>query len=178
VAKAKNGKVYTWGWGERGQLGHRNDLNYSAPAKVFFNANLNSTAIINVQAGYRSSYCLLESRKLMWWGSHGAGRKQLQPAEYSNPDDEIYTMKGDFKPFKIVAAWSKTISVVSLLMADVRYLHQKSASMVEVLLKAAYKETEYNYTESKEYLMRSKPALLDQDKPHDPGPEDRRPRAS
>ena len=124
IAKNSNGKVYTWGWGERGQLGHGNDLNIPFPKRLTFPKP--HVTCINVQAGYRASFCIMEGRKIFWWGSNGQIHKQMVPLEYTNEtNDEIYYKKNDFRPFKINTTWSRTISVTYITVADCRRLMPK-----------------------------------------------------
>jgi hypothetical protein len=154
-----SGKVLAWGWGERGQIGQGNDWSSSVPIPV----KLPSPAI-NVQCGFRSSYALLENRKLVVWGSDGRRKRQLSPIEYSNPEDEIYFMKGEFKPLKIVTTWSRTISVSTLIMADLRFLTNTSAPHVEVILKQVYKDWEQNYYQFRPQLSSKISAIVSQPK--------------
>lgn len=85
IVKNQSGKIYTWGWGERGQLGHETDRNLPFPRKVLFKKNSGfSYHALNVQAGYRSSYALVEGRRIFHWGTNGNITKQMQPVEYQD----------------------------------------------------------------------------------------------
>jgi hypothetical protein len=135
IVRTANGKIYTWGWGERGQLGHGNDKNLPFPRKVAFPSNNHYTCSV-VQAGYRSSYAIMDGRKIWWWGSNGTIHKLLAPQEYLNEiHDEVYCKKMDFKPFKICTTWSRTLSVTYVTVADVRKLPDLKHSNKEILLK-------------------------------------------
>lgn len=145
IIRTTAGKVYTWGWGERGQLGHGDDLSLPQPLLVKIKlSNFTNSACTYVQAGYRASFALMDNKRLIWWGSTGRAKKQTSPAEYSDPQDEICFMKSDFRPLKVLTTWSKTISVTTLLMADVRYLSGKSSTSIEVILKQISDEWKAN----------------------------------
>ena len=151
IAKNQSGKIFTWGWGERGQLGHETDRNLPFPRKVLFKRNSGfSYHAINIQAGYRSSYALLDGRRIFNWGTNGKIKKQLTPVEYTvDGQDEIYYKKTEFKPIKICTTWSKTLSVTYVILGDCRYLTDLSFSAKELLIKNIYNEWEHNYFDCK-----------------------------
>lgn len=151
IMKNQNGKVFTWGWGERGQLGHENDRNVPFPKKLLFrNSGGYSYQALNVQAGYRCSYCLLDERRLFVWGTNGRYTKVLTPTEYSDAGcDEIYFKRSDFRPLKICTTWSKSIGITYMVVGDVRYLDNMKFSEREVLLKNVYAQWEKNYYDCK-----------------------------
>lgn len=151
IAKNQSGKIFTWGWGERGQLGHETDRNLPFPRKVLFKKNSGfSYHAFNVQAGYRSSYALLEGRRVFHWGTNGNIVKQLTPIEYSDKgQDEVYFKKTDFKPIKICTTWSKSLSTTYVVLGDVRYLDDVKYSMKELLCKNIYEAWEKNYFDCK-----------------------------
>ena len=80
IAKSSLGKVYTWGWGEQGQLGHGKFSNELAPRIVIFNS-VTKTKVLQIQAGYKSSMVLLENKKILWWGTNGEINQQNIPKE-------------------------------------------------------------------------------------------------
>jgi hypothetical protein len=134
--------VLTWGWGERGQLGHGEPKSIFEPKQVKLKLGTFQTATcLSVQAGHKSTFALLDCRKVLLWGSCGKTQRQLTPVEYNDPDDEIYFCKIMFKPVKLMTTWSKTMSICSFLMADLRYLPAgKSQSWLESVLKLAAKD--------------------------------------
>jgi alpha-tubulin suppressor-like RCC1 family protein len=136
------GKVLTWGWGERGQLGHGTTVSTGDPTPVKIKIlNIPSSSCISVQAGYRSTFALLDCRKVLHWGTTGKMIRQLTPIEYSDPDDEIYFSKNSFKPVKVMTTWSRTISICYFLMADMRYMPAgKSPQWLDNQLKLASKQ--------------------------------------
>ena len=85
ICKTAIGKVYTWGWGEKGQLGHGNYHNIHAPKMLVLPnvANALGTKIktIQVEAGFKHSMMFLESKKIVWFGSNGSIEDQCVPTE-------------------------------------------------------------------------------------------------
>lgn len=109
---------------------------------------------LNVQAGYRSSYALLEGRRIFHWGTNGNLCKQLTPIEYTDlGEDEIYYKKTDFKPIKICCTWSKTLSVTYVVLGDCRYLDDMKYSAKELLIKNIYNQWQTNYYDSKNFVF-------------------------
>jgi len=151
IMRNQNGKVFTWGWGERGQLGHESDKNLSTPKKVLFRASGGySYHAMNIQAGYRSSYAILEERRIFHWGTNGRIVKVKTPTEYlDSGNDEIYFKRNDFRPLKICTTWSKSMSVTYVVLGDVRYLDQMKYSEREVLLRNINTQWEKNYYDLK-----------------------------
>ena len=163
VMRNQNGKVFTWGWGERGQLGLDSDRNVSFPSKVLFRGNGGySYQALNIQAGFRCSYALLEERRLFCWGSNGKICKVIVPTEYSDSgNDEIYFKKGDFRPLKVCTTWSRSASITYLVVGDVRYLDSLKHSEKEVIMKQVYGQWEKNYYDSKPQFDKKAAVHLD-----------------
>jgi len=80
IAKSSLGKVFTWGWGEKGQLGHGKFTNELAPRFVVFNSVIKKK-VLQIQAGFKCSMVLLENKKILWWGSNGSILQQNTPKE-------------------------------------------------------------------------------------------------
>lgn len=163
IMKNQNGKIFTWGWGERGQLGHENDRNLPFPRKLLFrNSGGYSYQAMSVQAGYRCSYALLDERRLFIWGTNGKYTKVCIPTEYQDfGEDEIYFKKADFRPLKICTTWSKSMSVTYMVIGDVRYLDNLKFSEREVLLKQIYSQWERNYYDCKPLFDKKTGVYLD-----------------
>jgi alpha-tubulin suppressor-like RCC1 family protein len=66
AARSLTGKVYTWGLGVKGQLGHGDFNNYTLPYQVRIETPF--TKILEVSCGFRSIFYLSESRKLYFSG--------------------------------------------------------------------------------------------------------------
>ena len=79
IAKTCTGKVFTWGWGGKGQLGQGDFYSTSKPFKVNFEETQEKVRIIQIAAGYRHSIVLFEDRKTYWWGTSGEMRNQSEP---------------------------------------------------------------------------------------------------
>lgn len=163
IMRNQNGKIFTWGWGERGQLGHENDRNLPFPRKLLFrNSGGYSYQALSIQAGYRCSYTLLDERRLFVWGTNGRYTKVLAPSEYQDfGEDEIYFKKADFRPLKICTTWSKSLSITYMMVGDVRYLDNLKFSEREVLLKQIYHQWEHNYYDCKPLFDKKTGVYLD-----------------
>jgi len=86
ICKTAVGRVYTWGWGEKGQLGHGNFSNLLAPRLLSIpitTASALGTKIkaLQVKAGFKHSVIFLEDKKIMWFGSNGCIDDQCVPIE-------------------------------------------------------------------------------------------------
>lgn len=75
------GKIYTWGSGYFGQLGHGSCEDLSLPMLMPFNLEEYGIKISQVQAGMRASYAMTEDHRLLWWGTNGRLLKQDTPVE-------------------------------------------------------------------------------------------------
>ena len=80
ISKSSLGKVFTWGWGEKGQLGHGKFSNELSPKQLNFIGVL-KTKVLQIQAGYKCSVALLENKKILWWGSNGTISQMNNPKE-------------------------------------------------------------------------------------------------
>jgi len=80
IAKSSLGKVFTWGWGEKGQLGHGKFLNELSPRIVAFHSVI-KTKVLQIQAGFKCSLVLLENKKILWWGTNGSINQVNVPKE-------------------------------------------------------------------------------------------------
>lgn len=70
IAKNSLGKVFSWGWGGKGQLGHGRFVNELSPRIVNFNSMVKNK-VLQVMAGYKCSLVLMENKKILWWGTNG-----------------------------------------------------------------------------------------------------------
>ena len=77
ICKTTNGRVYTWGLGNEGQLGigSRKSAMYPNLVKMGSSSSRNFKAI-SIQAGLSSSYVLLESRKVFHAGTNSVKNKE------------------------------------------------------------------------------------------------------
>ena len=65
IARTSDGDVYTWGAGERGQLGDGRAVTSCTPVLVSFLKNVKA---IDVRAGFQFSCAVLEDGSLFVWG--------------------------------------------------------------------------------------------------------------
>ena len=72
VALSKEGKVYTWGYGEYGQLGHNNKQRQSVPRQVEPDRFQGGTVVFVAAGGCHSSAITTDEQLHVWgWGAHG-----------------------------------------------------------------------------------------------------------
>lgn len=64
ASKSSLNRVYTWGWGEKGQLGLQDYKNEYYPKWVQLNA-------IWVSSGRTSTFLINDNKQLLWTGSNG-----------------------------------------------------------------------------------------------------------
>ena len=67
ISKTTLGKIFTWGWGEHGQLGNSQFQSLNTPKQV----RLDLGNVIQVQAGMKCSIVLIENKTIYWAGSNG-----------------------------------------------------------------------------------------------------------
>lgn len=77
IALSKDGKVYTWGKGERGQLGNGEKENNHNPLNIAFNHKA-----VCVSAGFAHSAVVLDDGTLYIWGR---GLSDTKKVKYSGP---------------------------------------------------------------------------------------------
>lgn len=156
IARTSSGKIYTWGAGWAGQLGYGLFINIPKPSKLIFKKSFGlSYNCINVAAGHRCSFALLEDRSIYYWGTNGKLSSVGDPQKYEPKGiDEIHFDKKNLKPFKIECSWSKSLSVATVVVADCRRFDKKkhNNSKLETMVKKIYKQWEDNYAESKIFL--------------------------
>lgn len=78
ICKSSLGRVYTWGWGGRGQLGHGTLNSENFPRLLNFATSMKNKAI-QVQAAFRCSLILMEDKKIYWFGTSGSIKQQSLP---------------------------------------------------------------------------------------------------
>ena len=71
IAKTSLGKIYTWGWGLHGQLGHGIACSELSPRHLSLDKKNRKNKGIQIAAGYEHSVILLESRDILWFGQNG-----------------------------------------------------------------------------------------------------------
>lgn len=97
------------------------------------------------QAGYKHTIALLDSNKLLWWGSNATINMQSIPTEcdlyYKIPD-----MNADFNPVRVFCSWSKTKCVTYVTIADSRTAELQSGLRSKILNQLSTKIEESNAT--------------------------------
>ncbi len=72
IAKSSLGKVYTWGWGAKGQLGLGHVDSEIAPRLLQIDKCGHKERVVQIAAGFSHSVIMLDgSRDLIWFGTNG-----------------------------------------------------------------------------------------------------------
>ncbi|EGR30141.1 myosin, putative, partial [Ichthyophthirius multifiliis] len=124
ICKSFLNKIYTWGWGFKGQLGINNKNNQNLPQQV--NIQNNKYKVMQVQASYSSTLVLLENQKILWWGTNNKIKNILTPQELNLSTLDKCMHNNDFYVVKIEASWSRTLSLTYLRIADCRTIQQNN----------------------------------------------------
>lgn len=74
IALSSEGKVYTWGLNDNGQLGNGNIVNSNVPVEVDMTGVLNGKTIIDIGAGYSHSIALASDGAVYTWGNNDNGQ--------------------------------------------------------------------------------------------------------
>jgi myosin-5 len=148
VARTSLGKIYTWGWGLSGQLGHDSNMSELSPRHLNLDKKNRKNKAIQIAAGYEHSVILLESRHVLWFGKNGTlVEPQLKPVkcdlsekipEIFPPHDYtsgIVNQNHDFWVTKINCTWNKSMSTTDIVIADVRSLENISAHSIQACIK-------------------------------------------
>lgn len=137
VAKSSLGKVYTWGCGSMGQLGHGNFDSIAIPKRL---ANFKDAATskegesfkkkcTQIAAGYSHTVVLTDNRVPYWCGTCGSIYKQNSAIkvnlEKKYPDlfGNKQGQQGSVPSFaiaKIKVSWSRTMSITCFTALDMR----------------------------------------------------------
>lgn len=124
VAKSTLGRVFTWGWGERGQLGHGSLLNELTP-RLLRSRYFTSDKVIQVTAGFQCSLMMTENRKIYWCGSNSTIRNFNEPVEFQVTDRSKMIAQDFYQPIRVVAAWSNILSVIYVTYANIKNAFDK-----------------------------------------------------
>ena len=117
VAKSTTGRVYTWGCGCKGQLGQDNYNNMSIPGFVGFEDPF--MKIIQVSAGFRSTFFLSENRKVYACGCNGTISMEKTPILFDIVDKvPEMSLEQNYSVVRINNTWCKTFSIFYATVAD------------------------------------------------------------
>lgn len=95
ICKSKTNKVYTWGWGEQGQLGHGQPCeNIFRPKLLALDINTFTPKSLQVQAGFKHCILVLE-RRIFWWGTNASLQCQSEAVEV-NIQQKVYVKSINF----------------------------------------------------------------------------------
>jgi alpha-tubulin suppressor-like RCC1 family protein len=136
IAKGSLGKVYSWGWNGKGQLGLGDFQSRNLPQMITWPGQ--KSKVLQVAAGWRHSVLMLDSRKLMWFGSNGDIKMQPVPRSVNLASrlPEFFSQANQFSIIKVTCSWSRSISATMITIADLRYLnipHQKLQNALSLL---------------------------------------------
>ena len=117
VAKSTTGRVYTWGCGCKGQLGQDNYNNMSIPGFVGFEDPF--MKIIQVSAGFRSTFFLSENRKVYACGCNGTISMEKTPILFDIVDKvPEMSLEQNYSVVRINNTWCKSFSIFYATVAD------------------------------------------------------------
>ena len=117
MAKSTTGRVYTWGCGCKGQLGQDNYNNMSIPGFVGFEDPF--MKIIQVSAGFRSTFFLSENRKVYACGCNGTISMEKTPILFDIVDKvPEMSLEQNYSVVRINNAWCKSFSIFYATIAD------------------------------------------------------------
>ena len=127
IGRTHLGKVYTWGCGRHGQLGHSTTASQLSPRLLYIRNPTQRLKIVQSQAGWRHSVIMMENRVMMWFGTNGELSIQSKPTKIRLWDKlpELFKAKPldeEFAPVKVLTSWSRSACVTTLLVADIRHL--------------------------------------------------------
>lgn len=134
ICKTSLGKVFTWGSGKAGQLGNESFNDELEPVCVMVGPKHARIRAVQVQAGFRHSLVMLETRKIAWTGTNGSitETNKFIEADLTQKVPE-YTNSIDISPLKVFTAWSRTMSLTYVTFADIRSVDIGSQAKAKVI---------------------------------------------
>lgn len=121
ICKSTLGKVFTWGWGTKGQLGQGNLKGELTPKILAMTLGYNyNYKAIQIIAGYSCSAILMEDKRVFWCGSNGILRNEanFKEIEFVKRNKEL----NGILPVRLVCQWNKTSNVIFGTFADMRMM--------------------------------------------------------
>jgi len=79
----RDGKLYSWGLNQAGQLGDQTWVNQNRPVSVFMEGALNGTVITQVSAGDSHSLALANDGRIFAWGDNFSGQLGVENTQDS-----------------------------------------------------------------------------------------------
>ena len=147
IARSTLGKVYTWGWNGHGQLGHGNfDSEVSPRLLNIERGQMKREKAQQISAGYSHTVIMTENNREIWWfGSSGYLKKQATPTLLNLseklpslfPENNVNQAMGqqiDFAVVKVNCDWSKSLSLTTLTIVDLRSVNDQSYGKIASVL--------------------------------------------
>ena len=124
VARSTLGKIYTWGSGSQGQLGHGGTEDELIPRAVTLTrAHTDRLKPVQVSAGCSFSLVMMENRRILWTGKNSASSScSFVEVNLNTRMPELFKNPGEFAVVKIRSAWSRVLSIGFVIFADLRCL--------------------------------------------------------
>lgn len=151
IALTHNHKVYTWGKNSQGQLGCGDYNDRFTPVKIGIRgAKPMGNLPRQIAAGPSQSIVLTEEAELWWWGNNSRIKKQCRPVclhlnSFMDHDSKwVVGESQKFAPVNIDCNWSKTLSVVTLMMVDLRYMDEVPLQKRLLIIKTLINEIKKN----------------------------------
>ena len=116
LARTSLGKVYSWGSGSRGKLGHGGTGNELTPRLVAV-VERGKLRCLQVAAGVYRSVLVMEGRKIFASGASGFQEVFL---ERNLPE---FAKGEEFAVVRVLNSWSRGLCVTGVVLADLRHLH-------------------------------------------------------
>ena len=138
VAKSTTGRVYTWGCGCKGQLGQDNYNNMSIPGFVGFEDPF--MKIIQISAGFRSTFFLSENRKVFACGCNGTISMEKKPVLFDIVDKvPEMSLEQNYSVVRINNTWCKSFSIFYATVADTTTMKMSPVKINNILNNLASK---------------------------------------
>ena len=121
IILTSNNNVYGWGNNSYGQLFSRDICIKSGLIKL--NNDNNKNKIIQICAGFRSSFILNDNNKIFYFGVLNRNKKNITGEKeeiYIEDKNYEYSNKNCFIPIKINARWNTLFSLFYVNFADIR----------------------------------------------------------
>ena len=119
-----NGKAYSWGNNAFGQLGHINNGN-NLPSYINIEDKIERIKIVQVAAGFRSSFFLSNKGSIFYTGIINNEEKTMTPKKFELIKGEEKSIEKDFLPVKIRTTYSRSKTIFYASFADIRNLKSK-----------------------------------------------------
>ena len=121
IILTKNNNVYAWGNNSFGQL-FSGEINRKSGI-VKFNYEDNKNKIIQISAGFRSSFVMNDNNEIFYFGVLNKNKKNIsgEPEQILIEEkNNEFGDKNNFIPVKINSRWNKQFSLFYVTFADIR----------------------------------------------------------